>query len=80
MVHTLGMSLRFVQGIYTVMTGRPAMVQADEERSVEDWVNLLQPEVAYCAYCQPYDSGECIWILGVREDLLRGRCSKAHRR
>lgn len=29
----------------------------------------VQSQIAYCAYCQPYDSGEPVWIFGDRTDL-----------
>lgn len=34
----------------------------------DDWVECVQGTVAYCATCQPYDTGECVWILGVETD------------
>ncbi len=36
---------------------------------VEKYINSVQAEIEYCSYCQPYESGECIWILG-REAAL----------
>lgn len=29
----------------------------------------VQSQIAYCVYCQPYDSGEPVWIFGNRTDL-----------
>lgn len=29
----------------------------------------VQSEIAYCIYCQPYDSGEAVWIFGDKVDL-----------
>ena len=29
----------------------------------------VQSQIAYCVYCQPYDSGEPVWIFGDRTDL-----------
>ncbi len=44
-----------------------------DERTIEDWVELVQPHADYCITCQPYDGGEAIWVLGEQcsmEDFL----------
>jgi len=46
---------------------RPDDVDDDDgwdDAQVEQWVEAVQAEVAYCGTCQPYDEGECVWILG----------------
>jgi hypothetical protein len=30
---------------------------------------LIQPHIAYCVACQPYDEGDVVWVLGDRADL-----------
>lgn len=53
-------------------TGNPpdpeaASAEEELEYSQDDfdgWVEAVQNDVAYCATCQSYDSGECIWIFG----------------
>lgn len=30
---------------------------------------LIQPHIAYCVTCQPYDEGDVVWVLGDRADL-----------
>lgn len=37
-----------------------------EEHKVEEYVGRIQPEIAYCYNCQPYEAGEPIWVLGER--------------
>jgi len=44
-----------------------------EEDKVEKYLDQIQPEIAYCYNCQPYEAGEPIWVLGARcwlEDLF----------
>ena len=44
------------------------MVDDDsDDRTVDDWVEEVQPHVDYCVTCQPWESGEVIWILGERQ-------------
>lgn len=45
----------------------------DQEKNAEDYVEQIQPEIAYCINCQPYEDGEEVWVLGDRtsmQDLL----------
>lgn len=40
---------------------------------INRYIKLIQEDVAYCYNCQPWDSGECVWIYGVQtewEDLF----------
>ena len=34
-----------------------------------DAVEIIQNEVSYCDYCQPYDGGESVWIFGYKRCL-----------
>ncbi len=36
----------------------------------EKYRKKIQSEIENCIYCQPYDNGEVVWILGVRTDLV----------
>lgn len=50
------------------------MARVRTPTTVDEWIEELQPEVAYCLNCQARDSGEWIWVLGDRagmDDLLR---------
>ena len=40
------------------------------------YVKKIQSKIEYCAYCQPYDEGEVVWIHGDKIDLndLMGDC------
>ncbi|MDH8679497.1 RES family NAD+ phosphorylase, partial [Fusibacter bizertensis] len=38
-------------------------------RKEEILKDKIQEEIQYCTYCQPYDGGECIWILGIKVEL-----------
>ncbi|MFA5239935.1 MAG: RES family NAD+ phosphorylase [Phycisphaerae bacterium] len=40
-----------------------------DSNEIGDYVQEIQPEIAYCATCQAYDGGEIIWVLGQRTDL-----------
>jgi hypothetical protein len=39
----------------------------DEE--IEKYQELIQPHIAYCITCQPYDGGDVVWIFGDRTNL-----------
>jgi len=41
------------------------MKNIDKEKLIEQ----LQEEIQYCATCQPYDSGDVVWILGEETEL-----------
>ncbi|MBN2020316.1 MAG: RES family NAD+ phosphorylase [Sedimentisphaerales bacterium] len=34
-----------------------------------EYIEKIQPEMAYCSTCQPYDEGDVVWIFGIRTDL-----------
>ncbi len=36
---------------------------------LEKYVERIQDEIRYCYNCQPYDSGEMIWVQGVQYDM-----------
>lgn len=36
----------------------------DSELTLDDYIELIQPKIAYCNYDQPYDGGDVVWILG----------------
>jgi RES domain-containing protein len=38
-------------------------------RTLDEWAERLQPEVAYCYNCQPRDDGEFIWVVGDQIDM-----------
>ena len=40
------------------------MPRKTREERIEAWAAKVQPKVAYCATCQPWDGGECVWVLG----------------
>jgi hypothetical protein len=39
------------------------------EDRLERYVERIQDEICYCYNCQPYDSGEMIWVQGVQGDI-----------
>lgn len=39
------------------------------KRIPEEWAEILQPNIAYCITCQPYEGGEEVWIFGRRTSL-----------
>jgi len=39
------------------------------EKGIEEYRELIQPHIAYCTTCQPYDGGDVVWIFGNRTDL-----------
>lgn len=39
------------------------------DKEIEKYRELIQPNIAYCITCQPYDGGDVIWIFGERTDL-----------
>lgn len=45
------------------------MARDGKPDSLSELITRAQAEVAYCATCQPYDSGECVWIFGVRTSM-----------
>lgn len=38
----------------------------DNEKTAEEYAELIQEEIKFCDTCQPYDGGEVVWILGDR--------------
>lgn len=38
-------------------------------KNIDAYIKHIQPQIAYCATCQPYDDGEVVWILGRKIDL-----------
>ena len=39
------------------------------EKEIGKYRELIQPHIAYCITCQPYDGGDVVWIFGNRTDL-----------
>jgi hypothetical protein len=42
-------------------------------RSPEEWAARIQSRISFCIYCQPYEGGEAVWVLGLQtplEDLM----------
>lgn len=44
------------------------MYETGDER-IEEYGSLVQPDIAYCTTCQPYDGSEVVWIFGIRTNL-----------
>lgn len=42
----------------------------DNEEIIEEWVEKIRDKFDYCANCQPYDSGEIVWVFGEQTDLI----------
>ena len=42
---------------------------ARRKRTPEEWAERVQPHIAYCIYCQPYEGGEEVWVFGIRSAL-----------
>jgi hypothetical protein len=45
------------------------MTKKRKAKTIEDYIDLARSEQAYCSTCQPYDSGECIWIRGIQQSM-----------
>ena len=41
----------------------------DYDKEIEKYLELIQPHIAYCDTCQPYDGGDVVWIFGNRINL-----------
>lgn len=38
-------------------------------RTPEQWAERVQPQIAYCITCQPYEGGDEVWVFGIRSCL-----------
>lgn len=47
------------------------------KKTIDDYIDVAQSNQRYCSTCQPYESGECIWIRGIQysmPDFLEELC------
>jgi hypothetical protein len=45
------------------------MARKTREERIEAWAARVQPSIGYCINCQPRDSGEYVWVMGVQVQL-----------
>jgi hypothetical protein len=45
------------------------MTKKGQKKTIEYYINRFRSKQYYCSSCQPYESGECIWVRGPRYSM-----------